>query len=227
MEACNYSFDYYGMFWEISAILCPVLTLLFFDNITLVCYIILNPDVVHSGNVRYMWPLVLAFPIIFCALVAIYFGVKFNLPTQSVYLLPAKLLCCGNEKCARALVLSLTLWCDLVATNYLVGHGVFVVYAFLVEPFAVTVNVMLLVLSLMCLTYIMALVFTVCASVGYQSFPMLLKSLITPLLMVAVSLKRFTLVWVRGSLGGVRDVNDPPGHGSNGYQVLDNDNVVQ
>ena len=39
-------------------------------------------------------------------------------------------------------------------------------YAFLVAPFAVTVNVLLLVLSTMCLTYIMALVFTICASVG-------------------------------------------------------------
>ena len=122
------------------------------------------------------------------------------------------------------------------------GHGVFVVYAFLVAPFAVTVNVMLLVLSLMCLTYIIALVFTICATVGSQkclrssadcvstvraamliplllavicfslflafssnfvntatqqnSFPMLLKSLITPVLLVAVSLslKRFILI---------------------------------
>ena len=149
------------------------------------------------------------------------------------------------------------------------GHGVFVVYAFLVAPFAVTVNVMLFVLSLMCLTYIIALVFTICATVGSQkclrssadcvstvraamliplllavicfslflafsskfvntatqqnSFPMLLKSLITPVLLgvVSLGLKRFILAWVRGSLGGVRDVNDPPGDGSNGYQVLD------
>ena len=121
----------------------------------------------------------------------------------------------------------------------------FVVYAFLVAPFAVTVNVMLLVLSLTCLTYIMALVFTVCASVGSRrclrssadfastvhaamliplllaviccsvllafssnfvntatqqnNFPMLLKSLITPVLLgvVSLGLKRFILVWMR------------------------------
>ena len=62
-----------------------------------------------------------------------------------------------------------------------------------------------------------------------NNFPMLLKSLITPVLLgvVSLSLKRFVLVWVHGSLGGVRDVNDPEGHASNGYQVLDNDNVVQ
>ena len=159
--------------------------------------------------------------------------------------------------------------------NFLVGHVVFVVYAFLVAPFAVTVNAMLLVLSVMCLANIMTLVFTVSASVGFEkclrsradcvatvraamliplllvvicfslllvfssnfvntatqqnSFPMLLKSLITPVLLVAVSLslKRFILVLVHESLGGVRDVNDPPGHGNNGYQVLDNDNVLQ
>ena len=206
---------------------------------------------------------------IFCAPVAIYFGVKFNFPTPSVYLLPAKLLCCCSEKRARALVLSLTFWFDLVSATFLVGHGVFVVCAFLVAPFAVTVNVMLFVLSLMCLTYNIALVFTICATVGSQkclrssadcvstvraamliplllavicfslflafsskfvntatqqnSFLMLLKSLISPVLLVAVSLslKRFILIWVRESLGGVRDVNDPPGDGSNGYQVLD------
>ena len=138
------------------------------------------------------------------------------------------------------------------------------------NPISVAVNVMLLVLGLMCLTYIMALVLTICASVGSRkclrssadcistvraamlvplllgviyfslflafsskfvntatqqnNFPMLLKPLITPVLLVAVSLdlKGFILAWVCGSLGGVRDVNDPPGHGRNGYQVLDN-----
>ena len=268
MEASNYSFESFGMFWGMSAILCPTLMVLLYADITHVCRV--TYDVQQSEYIKYMWPFIFALLMIFCAPVAIYFGVKFNLPTPSVYLLPTKLLCCCSEKRARALVLSLTFWFDLVAANFLVGHGVFVVYAFLVAPFAVTVNVLLLVLSLMCLTYIMALVFTVCASVGSRkclrssadciatvraamliplllavicfslflafsskfvntatqqnNFPLLLKSLITPVLLVAVSLslKRFILVWVRGSLGGVRDANDPPGHGSNGYQVLDN-----
>ena len=247
---------------------------LLYADITHVCRV--SFSVRQSEYVKYVWPFVLALPIILFAPVAIYFGVRFNLATPSVYLLPTKLLCCCSEKRARALVLSLTFWFDLVAANFLVGHGVFVVYAFSVAPFAVTVNVMLLGLCLMCLTYIMALVFTICASVGFgkclrssadcvstvrsamliplllavfcfslflafsskfvntatqqNSFPMLLKSLVTPVLLVAVSLglKRFILAWVRGSsLGGVRDVNDPPGHGNNGYQVLDNDNAVQ
>ena len=268
MKASNYSFDSYGMFWGTSAILCPALIVLLYEDITHVCRV--SFSVQQSEYVKYMWPFVLPSPMIICAPVAIYFGVKFNLPTPSVYLLPAKLLCCCSKKRAQALVLSLTFWFDLVFANFLVGHGVFVVCAFLVAPFAVAVNVLLLVLSVMCLTYIMALVFTICATVGSQkclrssadcvstvraamliplllavicfslflafcskfvntatqqnSFPMLLKSLITPVLLVAVSLslKRFIVVWVRGSLGDVRDVNDPPGHGSNGYQVLDN-----
>ena len=270
MEASNYSFDSYGMFWGMSAILCPTLIVLLCADIRHICYTT-DVNVQRSaGNVRYIWLFVIAFPMIVCAPVAIYFGVKFSLPTPSVYLLPAKLLCCCSEKRARALVLSLTFWFDLVAANFLVGHAVFVVYAFLVAPFAVTVNVLLLVLSLMCLTYIMALVFTVCASVGSRrclrssadcsstvraamliplllaviccsvllafssnfvntatqqnNFPMLLKSLITPVLLgvVSLGLKRFILVWMRGSLGDVRDVTDPPEHGSNEYQVLDN-----
>ena len=268
MESCNSSFDSYGMFWGMSAILCPTLMVLLYEDITHVfCG---NFDVQQSEYIKYMWPFIFAFPMIFCAPVAIYFGVKFNFPTPSVYLLPAKLLCCCSEKRARALVLSLTFWFDLVSATFLVGHGVFVVCAFLVAPFAVTVNVLLLALSLMCLTYIMALIFTICAFVGSRkclrssadciatvravmliplllavicfslflafsskfvntatqqnNFPMLLKSLITPVLLVVVSLglKRFILIWVNGSLGGVWDVTDPPGHGSNGYQVLDN-----
>ena len=104
---------------------------------------------------------------IFCApVVAIYFGVKFNLPTQSVYLLPAKLLCCCSEKRARALVLSLTLWFDLVGTFILVSHGIAFLTAFPVAPFAVAVNLMMLVLISTCLTYIMALIFMICAFVG-------------------------------------------------------------
>ena len=83
---------------------------------------------------------------IFCAPAAIYFGVKFNLPTPSVYLLPAKLLCCYGEKRARALqlVLLLTLWFDLVSTFILVSHGIAFLNVFPMAPFAVAVNLMIL-----------------------------------------------------------------------------------
>ena len=68
----------------------------------------------------------------------------------------------------QAVVLSLTLWFDLGAANYIVGHGLFVLGAFPVASFAVAVNVLLLVLTFICLTYIMALVFTICVFVGNQ-----------------------------------------------------------
>ena len=110
METCNYSFDSYWMFWGMSAILCPALMVLLCVDIThLRCSTNVNVQQ-SAGNVRYMWSFVVAFPMIVCPPVAIYF--RFNLPTPSVYLLPAKLLCCYSEKCARALVLSLTLWFD-------------------------------------------------------------------------------------------------------------------
>ena len=163
MEVCNYSFDSYGMFWGTSAIVCPVIIFLLYRDITHLKRITFNP---YNGGITFLWPFVLALSIVFCAPVAIYFGVKFNLPTPSVYLLPAKLLCCCSEECAQGLVLSLTLWFDLGAAYYIVGHGLFVLRAFPVAPFAVAVNVMLLVLTFICLTYIMALVFTICASVG-------------------------------------------------------------
>ena len=105
IEASNYSFDSYGMFWGTSAILCPTLMVLLYQDIRVVCC---TTDVnvqKSAGNVKYMLPFVFAFPMIVCAPVAIYFGFNFNLPTPSVYFLPAKLLCCCSEKRARALVL--------------------------------------------------------------------------------------------------------------------------
>ena len=163
MEVCNYSFDSYGMFWGTSTILCPVIIFLLYRDIAHLKQITFNP---YNQGITFLWPFVLALPIVFCAPVAIYFGVKLNLPTPSVYLLPAKLLCCCSAKCARALVLSLALWFDLGAAYYIVGHGLFVLRAFPVAPFAVAVNVLLLVLTFICVTYIMALVFTICAFVG-------------------------------------------------------------
>ena len=166
MEACKYSFDYYGVFWGVSAILFTILMLLLYKIFSHLSLVTFNPDIQQTALNRYMWPAILAFPIIMCAPVAIYFSVKFKFATPSVYLLPAKLLCCCNEKRAGILVTSLTLWVDLVAGHYIVGIGTFVLYAFPVAPFVVAVNMMLLVLTFMCLTYIMALVFTVCASLG-------------------------------------------------------------
>ena len=170
MEACSYSFDDFGIFWGTSAILCPVLMVLLYRAITHLSFITFNPDhqspSMYARYTRYMWPFLLAFPIIFCAPVAFYFGVKFKLTTPCVYLLPAKLLCCCNEKRAQTLVVTLTLWFNMVAAQYIVGHGVYVLYAFPVAPFVVAVNVMLLVLTFLCLTYAMALVFTVCAFIG-------------------------------------------------------------
>ena len=52
------------------------------------------------------------------------------------------------------------------AAYYIVGHGLFVLRAFPVAPFAVAVNVLLLVSTFICLTYIKALVFTISAFVG-------------------------------------------------------------
>ena len=165
MEACKCSFDYYGMFWGLSATLFAVLTALLYKGVTHLSLSAFNPHIRQVEYATYIWPVVLASPIIFCVPMAIYFGIKFRFATPSVYLLPAKLLCCCSEKRARILVTSLTLWVDLVAAHCVVAIGTFVLFAFPVAPFVVAINVMLLVLTFMCLTYIMALVFTICASV--------------------------------------------------------------
>ena len=166
MDTCKYSFDYYGIFWGISAIFCWFLIVILYRATMHMSLVAFNPGIQQTEYIRYFWPVFIVLPMILCAPVAIYFGVKFKFAIPSVYLLPAKLLCCCNRKRAGILVTSLTLWVDLVAVHYIVGIGAFVLFAFPVAPFVVAVNVMLLVLTFMCLTYIMALVFTVCASLG-------------------------------------------------------------
>ena len=79
MEFCNYSFDY-GMFWGMATILCMLYILLLFKNIELLPRVTFNPDIQETKYVRYMCPFVLAFSMIFCAPVAIYFGVKLTSP---------------------------------------------------------------------------------------------------------------------------------------------------
>ena len=205
MMTYAYSYDYYGTFWGMSAVLLLVLMLLLYNDITLLSLFTFNPEIQQTEYVRYIWPFVFAFPIIFCAPVAIYFGVKFKLTTPSVYLLPAKLLCCCNEKRSRILVVSLTLWFNMVAAQYIVGHGIFIVSAFPVAPFVVAVNVMLLVLTFMCLTYAMALVFTVCAFIGSRKclrsnadcFATVRAAMLIPLLLAVIGFSFLVAINVR------------------------------
>ena len=98
MESCNDSFDYYGMIWGMSAILCMLYIVPLFKDIDHLSSVVFHPHFLKTKYVRYMWPFVLAFQMTFCAPVAIYFGVKYNLPTLSIYLLPAKLYCSCSEK---------------------------------------------------------------------------------------------------------------------------------
>ena len=65
MDFCNYSFDYYGIFWGISAVLCMLHIVLL--SIELLSRLTFNPDIQQRKFVRYMWPFVLAFSMIFCS----------------------------------------------------------------------------------------------------------------------------------------------------------------
>ena len=45
MEFCNYSFDCYGMFWGVSAILCMLYIVILFKDIELLSHFVFNPDI--------------------------------------------------------------------------------------------------------------------------------------------------------------------------------------
>ena len=54
MEASNYSFDSYGMFWGTSAIHHPALMVLLYKDINIVCCV--TYGVQQSEYIKYMWP---------------------------------------------------------------------------------------------------------------------------------------------------------------------------
>ena len=91
MEVDGHSFDYYGIFWGLSAILFLVFALLLYRDVTLIS-MDFTTDFYHKKYYKYIWPIGFAFLGVFFTPVAIYIGVKFVFTTPSVYLLPAKLL---------------------------------------------------------------------------------------------------------------------------------------
>ena len=141
----------YGIFWGISATSC------LFDGVVL-CSDINTLMTVFSDigpAQQYLWAIGIGLVLILCIPASVYCGYTYQLAIPDIYLRPAQCLCC-DEKCARLVVTSFTMWFNLVALQLLLHHGVMIIHALPIAPFTIATNAMLLVLVGTCVIHINA-----------------------------------------------------------------------
>ena len=66
MDTCSYSFDYYGLFWGISAIFCLFLIVILYRATMHMLLVMFNPGIQQTEYIRYFWPV---FIVTLCAIV--------------------------------------------------------------------------------------------------------------------------------------------------------------
>ena len=79
MEVDGHSFEYYGIFWGLSAILFLVFALILYGDATSIT-MVFTTDFYHKKNYKYFWPFAFAFLGVFCTPIAIYLVLSLYLP---------------------------------------------------------------------------------------------------------------------------------------------------
>ena len=161
----TYSYNHYGFWWGATILVFITLPVLLYKDMSM----LIERYNKHVSLVKYLY----GFPagiLLLCILsgvpIAIYFVYKTKQPPAIPYILmiPVTVLfCCCNTKCAKLLVFGMALWINLVAVPLTALHGVAILVTVIVEPFAVITNTLVLVLTIFCLTNIIALSFTISA----------------------------------------------------------------
>ena len=164
----TYSYEIYGTFWGISTTA---------SGLLLVCYGV-SAAISYAYFVNWThfmastttsWPGiynllgVLVFTLVMELPVAIYIGRKATVAVPCLFKYPATLLCCGRWRRAEQFVTTTVLWVDLIALQLTLLQGTIMVFAISAAPFAITTNIMLVVLALSCLANIFSLLFTIFA----------------------------------------------------------------
>ena len=161
----TYSYNYYGFWWGVTILVFITLPLILYSDVSI---LIGNYNELISP-IKYLHGIP-AGMLLLCILsgvpIAIYFVYKTKQPPAIPYILmiPVTLLfCCCNTKRAKLLVFGMALWINLVALPLTAFHGAAILVTLIVEPFAVITNTLVLVLTIFCLTNILALLFTISA----------------------------------------------------------------
>lgn len=164
-KASDYSFDGYGMFWGISTGAFLFTVALCTNDFSLIVTIFKRNGA--ASGIPYFMLLVITFILLTSLLVVVYIFWK-NRPQLTVpwmYSFAICLLSCGScrKNWAETIAVGVAWWFNLVALQWLLCHGVFILLAVLASPTAVPLNVMALVLFFVCITYTSALLYTIFA----------------------------------------------------------------
>lgn len=166
-KAADYSFDGYGMFWGISTSAFLFTIYLCTNDFDLIVTIFKSHGA--TSGIPYFMLLVIIFILLTSLLVVVYIFWK-NRPRLTVPWMCSfaiRLLSCGScrKNWAEAIAVGVAWWFNLVALQWFLCHGVFILLAVLASPTSVPLNVMALVLLFVCTTYTSALLYTIFAYV--------------------------------------------------------------
>lgn len=164
-KTSQYSYEHYGNFWGITTSLCIASALICYSDLSALSRQILGGKLDVHMYYMYLLVLIPTFTTVFNIAAAIYIAINATFAAPSIYFLPAKLLCCCNKKRALVMLTALTIWASLGSIQLILAHGIILLLFMPVAPFSIFTYALLLILILTCVSHVLALLFTVAASV--------------------------------------------------------------
>ena len=158
-NANDYSFNSFGIFWGVS-------TTLFVCAITVICSDLwFLTKLFHNlgAAMQVVWVLCIIILFLLTTAAALFIAIRSTFTVPHLYLLLARICCCGRREHARKLVAFLALWFDMLALQLLCHHAVVAFLAIPAAPLIIVTNVLFIVLLCTCVIYTFAVVFTFCA----------------------------------------------------------------
>lgn len=161
----TYSYDVYGMFWGVSTTAFFLLVIVYGFYTAIIIKLFENMKQADSQvQVYFVLGVLLITPVVELP-VAIYAASKATIAVPCIFRYPIILLCCGRSKRAERLITTIALWIDLAVLQIVLFFGPVVVVELAAAPFAIALNLMIIVLALFCLTNIFSLLFTISAHI--------------------------------------------------------------
>ena len=158
-NANDYSFNSFGIFWGVS-------TTLFVCVITVSCsdlWFLIKLFHNLGAAMQVVWVLCIIILFLLTTAAALFIAIRSTFTVPHLYLLLARICCCGHGGHARKLVTFLALSFDMLALQLLCHHAVVAFLAIPAAPLIIVTNVLFIVLLCTCVIYNFAVVYTFCA----------------------------------------------------------------
>ncbi len=150
----NFPTQVYSQFWAI----CTAASMIWATFISVDLYSAITTLYQHPTNTSISIGLVLLSALIEVP-VAVYFAKRYTVAVPGVYLVPAKVLCCGKEKISALVVRAVFLLMTLMAIQITICHGTFLLLALGAVPFNIISAVAMLIFSVFATVHVLAILF--------------------------------------------------------------------